>query len=205
MLDVASIVTYFINNGEGGEMKTDIAQLYGQSILGGAQGGKALLSKLNEVAASTNIVEPTLWLWDFSGVEVVSASFVREAFVSMQALLKAQRSPLLPAIANASSDVREDLQLTFKEAGRAMLVCSVTSVGEPSDVTPIGDLESYAAATFALVQARGETDAKELMASQDEANRIGHTAWNNRLANLAAVGLLVEIPQGRAKRYRALV
>lgn len=185
-------------------MRTDIAKLYGQSILGGAQGGKSLLSRLIEIAAKADVTAPTLWLWDFSGVEVVSASFVREAFISMQALLKAQRSHLQPAVANANPDVREDLQLTLRDAGKAILVCSLAPGGKPTNVTPLGALESYAAATFALVSARGETDAKELMATQDE-TKIGHTAWNNRLANLAAVGLLVEIPQGRAKRYRALI
>lgn len=185
-------------------MKTDIALLYSQPILGGAQGGKTLLSRLIDIATNTQVTSPTLWLWDFSGVEVVSASFVREAFISMQALLKAQRSPLLPAIANATPDVREDLQLALKDAGKAMLFCTLAADGRPSDVAPVGALESYAAATFALVAARGETDAKELMAAQDDI-KIGHTAWNNRLAHLAAIGLVVEIPQGRAKRYRALI
>ncbi len=186
-------------------MKTHIAQLYGQTVLGGAQGGKALLSRLIDVAAGANADTPTVWLWDLSEIEVVSASFVREAFISMQALLKAQRSPLQPVIANASPDVREDLQLTLKDAGKAMLVCDLAADGTPTDVTPIGALDSYVASTFALVHQRGETDAKELMNAQDETIKIGHTAWNNRLANLAAIGLLVEIPQGRAKRYRALV
>jgi hypothetical protein len=30
------------------------------------------------------------------------------------------------------------------------------------------------------------------------------TAWNNRLASLAGLGLVVELSQGRAKRYRSL-
>jgi hypothetical protein len=30
------------------------------------------------------------------------------------------------------------------------------------------------------------------------------TAWNNHLAGLAAIGVLIEIPQGRAKRYRPI-
>jgi hypothetical protein len=30
------------------------------------------------------------------------------------------------------------------------------------------------------------------------------TAWNNRLSALATLGLVVELSQGRAKRYRPL-
>ena len=33
---------------------------------------------------------------------------------------------------------------------------------------------------------------------------VQQTAWNNRLAALAAVGLVVEVSAGRTKRYKPL-
>ncbi len=51
----------------------------------------------------------------------------------------------------------------------------------------------------------GETDAGEL--SRGDGAREGlkpATASINRLAALAALGLIVELSQGRAKRYRPL-
>ena len=33
---------------------------------------------------------------------------------------------------------------------------------------------------------------------------VGQTAWNNRLASLSRLGLLMEMSHGRAKRYRPL-
>ena len=58
--------------------------------------------------------------------------------------------------------------------------------------------------TFDLVQERGETDAGELMRDHGEKEGVKQTAWNNRLASLAGLGLVIEIAQGRAKRYKPL-
>ena len=59
--------------------------------------------------------------------------------------------------------------------------------------------------TFDLVSERGETDAAELMREYGANEKpIAQTAWNNRLASLTSLGLLVESSQGRAKRYRPL-
>jgi hypothetical protein len=59
--------------------------------------------------------------------------------------------------------------------------------------------------TLDLVLERGETDAGELMRAHGAEERTTHTtAWNNRLASLAFLGLLVEKSHGRAKKYRPL-
>ena len=43
----------------------------------------------------------------------------------------------------------------------------------------------------------------DVVTSQGE--KVGHTAWNNRLAALAGKGVVVETQHGRAKRYRPLL
>ncbi len=68
---------------------------------------------------------------------------------------------------------------------------------------PLGDLDPKQRVTFDLVCERGETDAAELM--RQYGGTKTQTAWNNRLAALAALGLVVEMSQGRAKRYKPLL
>lgn len=204
-LDGHPFFRYFTNISEGNDMITDIVQLYQNSVLAGRVGAKTLLARLMEIAAEHKATTATAWFWDLSGVDVISASFARDAFLSMQAMLATQGAALQPVFANAPADVLEDLDISLKIAGKAMVTCSVSSSGIVSDTALIGALDGYAQSTFALVRERRETDAKELMAAQRDDRQIGHTAWNNRLSNLAALGLLVEIPHGRAKRYRAVV
>lgn len=186
-------------------MRTILREIHGNPVLAGAQAGKATLARLLDLATVARATSTTAWFWDFEGVDVVSASFVRECFTSLQALLRAQRSPLFPVVANASPDVQEDLRIMFKEAGHAMIACAIDQAGKIRDVSLIGALDRYSEDTFAMVLNRGETDAKELMDAQPPERKIGQTAWNNRLASLAALGILVELPQGRAKRYRAAI
>jgi hypothetical protein len=185
-------------------MRTDIAELVGSSVLGGALQGRHACARLSDLARKAPD-SPAPWFWDLKGVTVASASFVRECFVALQATLRAQRSALFPVIANANPDVRDDLRVMFKDIGRAIVICRLDARGHASEISLLGHLESYAELTFALVVDRGETDARELADAQAGNVKIGVTAWNNRLAGLAAIGALIEIPQGRAKRYRPVV
>lgn len=203
-VDGRTILTYLRNNGENGDMNTDIAELLGSSVLGGAVQGRNAFSRLSKLACERPDV-PTPWFWDFKGVKVASASFIRECFLTLQATLRAQRSTLFPVMANANPDVREDFRVMFKDVGGAIVACSRDSRGRISHIGLLGNLESYAEATFAMVLERGETDARELADAQAEGKKIGTTAWNNRLAALAEIGALIETPYGRAKRYRAVV
>jgi hypothetical protein len=185
-------------------MHTQIAKLVGTGVLGGALLGRHACTRLSELARQAPDT-PTAWFWDLKGVTVASASFVRECFLTQQATLRAQRSALLPVIANADADVREDLRVMYKDAGKAIAVCRLDHRGRATEIGLLGHLESYAEATFAMVLDRGETDARELADAQLGNAKIGVTAWNNRLSGLAAIGALIEIPQGRAKRYRPVV
>jgi hypothetical protein len=185
-------------------MHTDIAELAATDALGGALHGRHVCVRLGELARNLPN-KPSPWFWDLKGVKVASASFIRECFIAQQAILRAQRSTLYPVIANANADVREDLRVTYKDVGTAVVVCRLDGRRHVNAIGLLGHLESYAEATFAMVVERGETDARELAEAQSDGPKIGVTAWNNRLAGLAAVGALIEIPQGRAKRYRPVV
>jgi hypothetical protein len=166
-----------------------------------------LFDKLAELAR-VPCPTPKAWLWDFGGVEVASASFIRESFLSVRALLRAQRSNLVPVVVNANADVLEDMTLVLKAAQAAILTCSEDETEALSRFELIGDHDASLQTTFELVAQRGEADArelKELTDAQMGGASVLQTAWNNRLAKLVEIGALVEIPRGRTKRYRPII
>ena len=185
-------------------MKLDMAVLGGGPTLTGAVNGKAALSRLVS-AATAEPQQPEPVFLDFSGIGVATASYLRESILAFRDLVRGRRSTLYPVIANANEDVRDELAELMRARGDVLVVCTLDVGGSVVEVGLIGDLDSKQRITFDLVRARGETDAGELMRAYGESEGLKHTtAWNNRLAALAARGLLMEVSQGRAKRYRPL-
>ncbi|HEY6270452.1 MAG TPA: hypothetical protein VIX19_00485 [Terriglobales bacterium] len=115
-----------------------------------------------------------------------------------------QRSNFYPVIANANELVAEELVALVAPHGDVLMLCTLDQEGQVHDAHLAGDLDPKQRVTFNLVQERGETDAAELMREHGKDEGVKQTAWNNRLAALASLGLLVELSQGRAKRYRPL-
>jgi hypothetical protein len=87
-----------------------------------------------------------------------------------------------------------------------LTVCKLNGRAKPVKSWLIGELDPKQKITFDLVHELGEADASKLMEAYGEQEGLKHTtAWNNRLATLAGRGLVIEIRQGRAKRYRPLL
>ena len=143
---------------------------------------------------------------DFAGVEVATASFLRETVLEFRDTVRRRRSNFYPVIANASDLVADELVVLVNSQGNVLMLCSLDANDQPHQPRLVGDLDPKQRFTFDLVQKRGETDAAELMRDYGESEKIvvKQTAWNNRLASLAGLGLVVELSQGRAKRYRPL-
>jgi len=174
------------------------------SVLSGATRGQQTLAKLLPEAASEPSLPEPIFL-DFEGVEVATASFLRESVLAFRNMVRGRRSKLYPVIANMTEMVREDLSELVKSRGEVFMTCRLNEEGTVSDSALIGDLEPKQRLTFDLVSERGETDAAALMRDFGESEGVRHaTAWNNRLSSLAALGLIVEMSNGRAKRYRPL-
>lgn len=185
-------------------MKIGMRDLGGAGVLAGALNGKAALNRLLAATAAEPAAPKTLFL-DFAGVEVATASFLRESVLAFRDLVRGRRSTFYPVIANANEAVRDELLELVRTRGDALMACTLDDAGTVRDAAPIGDLDPKQQITFDLVHTRGETDAGELMRAHGESEGVKHsTAWNNRLAALALRGLLVEVSQGRAKRYRPL-
>ena len=141
---------------------------------------------------------------DFLNVEVATASYLRESVLAFRDFVRGKRSMLYPVIANANEEIREELLMLAASSGDAIMSCLLSSDGKVSNPALIGSLDPKQQLAFDLVNQRGETDASELMRDFGEGLRRA-TGWNNRLASLAALGVIIEVSQGRSKRYRPVL
>jgi hypothetical protein len=171
-------------------------------VLAGALNGRKALAKLVE-QTSEEPEEPEEVFLDFSGVQVATASFLRETVFAFRDTIRRRRSHFYPVIANAESVVEDELKVLVKSNNSVLMLCSLDQNGKVDKPRMVGNLDPKQQLTFNLVQ-KGVTDAARLMREHGETENIKQTAWNNRLAALTSLGLVVELSTGRAKRYRPL-
>jgi hypothetical protein len=183
-------------------MRLCLREVAQTDVLAGALKGKSLLMRLLEGTMSEP-AEPEPLLLDFSGIEVATASFLRESVVALGKIVRSRRSNYYVVIANPNEMVRDELTELAISRGEVLMTCEVNGAGLVTSTVPIGNLDPKQKLTFDAVSERGETDAGELMRENGEGLKYA-TAWNNRLSSLATMGLIVEISRGRSKRYRPL-
>lgn len=179
-----------------------MAQVADSTILSGALRGQEILAKLL-TAASDEPAYPQPIFLDFSQIAVATASFLRESVLTFRQIVRNRRSNLYPVIANANADVCEELAQLAQFRSETILSCNLNADREVTQLRLIGGLDPKQKLTFEAVHQRGETDAGELMRNF-KTEKVGPTAWNNRLAALVDLGLIVEVNQGRSKRYKPL-
>lgn len=184
-------------------VNVSILRVGGDRVLAGAGVGRRVCAGLLEAAGVTR--EPTICLLDFEGVAVATASFLREAVLRLRDAARAQGSPIYPVVANAADEVREELDDLLRRNGEAMAACQTTNDGTPVSPEMLGELEPKQQHTLDLLREAGEADVATLQAIDRSGEAIGHTAWNNRLAALAAKGVVIESQHGRSKRYRPIL
>jgi len=171
-------------------------------ILAGAINGRKALAKLLEHVRDEPENPEQLFL-DFSGVQVATASFLRESVFAFRDTVRGRRSNFYPVIANAGSAVEDELKVLVQSDNSVLMLCSLDRKGKPDKPRLLGNLDPKQRLTFDLVK-KGATDAAQLMRENGETETVKQTAWNNRLASLTNMGLVVELSAGRAKRYRPL-
>lgn len=185
-------------------MNIDLSDACGTSVLAGALNGRTTLNQL--LTATANEPDgPALVFLDFKGVDIATASFLRESVLVFRDIIRGRRSHYYPVIANINEDVRDELVELLDARGGVFMTCGLDENGVVKNPAPLGELDPKQRITFDLVHEHGETDAGALMRDYGESEGLKHTtAWNNRLTSLAGLGLIVEQSQGRAKRYRPL-
>ena len=184
-------------------MRILICELEGKTVLAGAPNGRKLLAKLMECTSREPTEAEPVFL-DFDGIQVASASFLRESVLAFRDSVRTRRSNFYPVIANANGVVADELAVLLTPHGDVLMLCTLDKNGQVHEARLAGDLDPKQRITFDLVQKGGETDAAELMRKHGKNEGVKQTAWNNRLTSLANLGLVIELSQGRAKRYRPL-
>jgi hypothetical protein len=182
-------------------MILNMADIGSGPVLAGATGGRTALAELLKATAAEP-VSVTPVLLNFQWVDVATASFLRESVLAFRDAIRSRKSNFYPVVANPNADVKEELEELVSRRGGVLMACT-TDKGNVTEAWLIGHLDPKQKLTFDLVQHHRETDAGELMREYADREKVkSPTAWNNRLANLAALGLVVEVSQGRSKRYK---
>lgn len=171
-------------------------------ILAGRLYGKRMFVRALEELPSFS--EATLIALDFAGVELVTSSFLSEILIPLRDHMRLRRTPGYLLLANTNEKVREEIEELLSRMGEALLACRVTD-GTLSGVELLGKLDSKLSETLELVTRKGETSAVELHKDTTDSDGIGPTGWNNRLAALTSKSLVIEVPQGRSKKYRPIL
>ena len=185
-------------------MRIDMAQMAKTNVLAGALNGRAGLTRLLELVPSESTRPESVFL-DFLNIDVATASYLRECIVAFRDVIRGRDSLYYPIVANSNQEVRDELLELTRTRGDVFMTCALASDGTVSQPALVGDLEAKQLLTFTLVQRHSGTDAGELMREYGKDENVRHTtAWNNRLSALAKLGLIVEMRQGRLKRYRPL-
>ncbi|MGX1110212.1 hypothetical protein AB7M47_008595 [Bradyrhizobium elkanii] len=183
----------------------DMNELTGLDVLSGASDGKVSFNAMLGKIIQMEPVEPTPLVIDFGRITVATASYLREAIFNLKAYLRTSNSKLYPVAANAKRAVLEELAVIAEARNENLLVADISADGKVENQQVIGQLDPKQASTFERVTSRGRTTAGELNKLFGEIDGVSApTAWNNRLASLAAAGLLLEFTQGRAKFYQPL-
>lgn len=171
----------------------------GDRILRGAQPGRSLFAVL--VANAPEPSDPAPAFLDFSGVEVATASFLRESVVAFRDYARSTLPNLYPVVANAADAVTEELAFFLRHRGDAVWACDLDPAGAVRNARLLGELDDVQRETFNRVLKLRAASAPTLAAAGGDESGVGPTAWNNRLSNLANRGLLIERRGGKTKTF----
>jgi len=174
----------------------------GQTVLSGAIPGRTLLSAL--IAATPSVTVPTPAFLDFTGIEVATASFLREAVIGFRDFARQSHGNIYPVVANLADSIAEELDFFVRSRGDVLWSCEIGTGENVTSARLIGELDPAQRSTFEAAIELGAITAPEL-AARFEDQQIGPTAWNNRLSALTSKGLLVERKQGKTKSFSPLL
>lgn len=171
-------------------------------VLAGAEFGKQILARLIEqLPVATD--EPVIVSLNFEGAPPATASWLREVIFGYRRHVRSPRSNIYPIVANASPETLEELQHLLEQPPDALPICDFSREGLISNARVIGFLEPM---QRRVLEAVGEGHATAAALAQHfPEQKIGATAWNNRLAALTQKGLLVERISGRTKTYEPVL
>lgn len=184
-------------------MRLALLQIAQSPFVAGATLGSAVLARA--IALIGTLADVVVFL-DFEGIEVATGSFLREAVLGLRDFCQRSERNLTVVIANPNHLVAEELSDILARSRDAVLCCQLARDGSAYSPFLLGQLEDAQRTALRAVLELGAADANTLTTRQSaDAVQIGPTGWNNRLAALAAKGILRETRRGRTKTYRPTV
>lgn len=172
-------------------------------IFAGAIPGKNALA---DVLKRITVPESAQALFlDFGGISAATASYLRELVLGLRNYCLRLTTPLVLVVANPSAAVLEELDFLLSAMREAILICSLDRELNYSEVSVIGSLDETKRQTLEAIERFKEVDAGTLSTNFLTFGKVQPTAWNNRLASLAAMGLAIEIRKGKSKFYRPVM
>ena len=187
-------------------MRIRLREIADGGVLAGARSGRRVLGMLLE-RVDGDPGEPELVYLDFERVEVATASFLRESVIEFRDAVRRRWGNYYPVVANANESIAEELDVLVRPSRDVLVCCELDVDDRPRSPYLMGELEDKQRIAFDRVGRLGEAGAADLKAeddAEDDAEGVTQTAWNNRLAALSRLGLLIESSHGRGKRYRPL-
>ncbi len=186
-------------------MRISLVQVSDSPVLAGVVNGKIAFAEIIKIIPEGPATPQPVFL-DFGSVNVATASYIRECVFAIKDYLRSKRSPYYLVVANANSEVFDELSVIANAKNDAIVICDLSDDDTVMNVDLIGNLDPKQKMTFDLVLKFEKVDANYLMEHFGEIERTKNTtAWNNRLANLALRGIIREYTEGRSKYYRPLL
>src|ERR1035437_9253841 len=109
-------------------MRINISSLAGNAtVLAGTEQGRRVLTQLVDTVREPESAAPMFF--DFSGVTVATASFLREGPLEYRRLIRSRSSKLYPIVANASDEILEELGLFLESQNDAIFACTLSDAG----------------------------------------------------------------------------
>ena len=140
-------------------------------------------------------------LWDWSAIDIVSASYVAGAIVPLIRQSGSGKSERYLIFAGLNNHCLEELEFVLKAEKVAVLV--VRSVDNIGAATVIGYLDPVYGDTLTEILKRRRVSASVLYEAQGKKGTIGLTGWIKRLTTLNELGLVRRKKVGREYIYEA--
>jgi len=200
VLDSLSAIDYLIAMSENNELirHAMLTSPTGSATLAGSAMGRQMLAQLIE--KTKPLALPTIAFLDFDGVDIATGSFLREAVMGFRDFCRNAAGMIYPVVANANATIEEELATYLRGRNDAIWACAIDSRGHTADPRILGELDTAQISTIQLIGKHHPISAPELAKLRPD-DKVGATAWNNRLATLAAKGMLKEVRHGKTKLF----
>lgn len=180
----------------------DVFELYGSQTLAGTGAGKAFLPILLQAASFPS---QAIVAVDFRRTDLVTASFFRMSFKAFRDYARNQ-ADFFPVHICKNKATLEEVEAYADDVGDVFLFAELDAKGELVKPHLVGTLDEKQVRTLRALEEIVESDAAGLFTKFPETPPLATSAaWSNRLASLAAKGLVSEKTVGRSKLFKPIL